>query len=543
LLHNYLFLSAKRKHLVVFTKCLSWKEPRYGKPYIMIEYGHAMGNSLGNFDEYWQIVEGNHAIVGGFIWDWVNQTFNIKMPDGTIRQTHGADFIKNEDQVNYHVGGTYASGELPRDHCVNGLINSDRTIQPMMHEVKKVQQYIGFEAESLTKANIRIKNKYHFLNLNEFKGSWVLYKDGIQAKVGEIETLDIEPGKSKLVNIPIGKLDFDKEYTLNISFVLKESTIWADAGHTVAEEQFIIQKATKDTPTNYAGSVNVSESSNALTASGKGFEVVFDKQEGVISSIKINSVECISQKSEIKSPQLNLYRSPIDNDTPFRDAWPGLKSLSSSTTSFKSSEATNGELNITIEKKHNNKDGSVIQISTYTIYADGVIKIKNFVDFNGFESMTTLPRIGLKLALAEGMEDIKWYGRGPHENYPDRKASAFIGQYKSSVTDLFTPYLNPQENGARTDVRWLETSFRDKTKPSITIESDKSFIFSALHYDAADFDKAIRPEHMKKRNETILSIDSEMLGLGNASCGPPTMRKFQVPLKPYQFEFTLRLNP
>ncbi len=156
--------------------------------------------------------------------------------------------------------------------------------------------------------------------------------------------------------------------------------------------------------------------------------------------------------------------------------------------------------------------------------------------------MRSLPRVGLKLAFAEGMEKVKWYGRGPHENYPDRKASAFLGQYESTVSDLFTPYLIPQENGARCDTRWLELAFNNKSKPSITIESDNPFIFSALHYDASDLDVAMRPEYLKKRSETILCLDSEMLGLGNASCGPPTMRKYQVPVKPYQLDFTIKLN-
>ncbi len=521
---------------------LSWKEPRYGKPYIMVEYAHAMGNSLGNFDEYWKVVEENHAIVGGYIWEWVDQAFWINMPDGRKRFTHSSDFRKHDNSI--HEGGTYPSGKRPGDSSSKGVIFADRTVQPKMWEVKKVQQFIGFEAESLTKADIRIKNKYHSLNLNELKSSWVLRKEGMEAKKGVLESLDLEPGDSKLVNIPIGKLEFGSEYTLDISFALKEATIWADAGFEVAKEQFVVQEANRSEKTSIAGKVEVVESAELLTASGEGFEITFDKEKGSIRSIKINSVECISQNSTIENPQLNLYRSPINNDGPFRRDWVKAKldSLQSTTTSFKSSKNENGALVVAIDKTFNAEGGSVNQNSTYTINIEGTIQVNNFIDFVGLESMKSLPRIGLKLALSEGMEDIKWYGRGPHENYPDRKASAFIGLYESSVTDLFTPYLTPQENGARSDIRWLEASFSDKSKPSITIESDKPFVFSALHFDALDLDKAIRPEFLKKRKETILCIDSEMLGLGNASCGPPTMRKFQVPVKPYEFEFKIILH-
>ncbi len=523
---------------------LSWKEPRYGKPYLMIEYGHAMGNALGNFDEYWKVVEENHAIVGGYIWDWVNQTFNTEMPDGTIRQSHGADFKKAEDQDDYHVGGTYPSGKRPSDHCVNGLIFSDRSIQPEMWEVKKVQQYIGFKAEALSKADIRIKNKYHFLNLNEFQGSWILYKEGLEIKKGNLEELDLEAGKSKLVNIPIGKLEFNKEHTLKIQFELKKATSWANVGHVVAEEQFIVQKVFKNEVSVAKGKVNIEENESILTASGDKFELSFDKQGGNISSLKINSFECIAQISEFKSPQLNLYRSPVDNDRPFRGAWSKaeFENISGSVSSFQSNTADDGSLQVVVEKKYSTKEGSINEKTSYVIFGDGTIRINDFVDFDGFESMRSLPRVGLKLAFAEGMEKVKWYGRGPHENYPDRKASAFLGQYESTVSDLFTPYLIPQENGARCDTRWLELAFNNKSKPSITIESDNPFIFSALHYDASDLDVAMRPEYLKKRSETILCLDSEMLGLGNASCGPPTMRKYQVPVKPYQLDFTIKLN-
>jgi beta-galactosidase len=220
-----------------------------------------------------------------------------------------------------------------------------------------------------------------------------------------------------------------------------------------------------------------------------------------------------------------------------------LDNIKGKTISFVSNKETEGALTVTIRKKYDGNDCSLIHTCEYSLYSDGTIKMKNSVGFNGFDDLISFPRIGLKLYLTKGLEHMRWYGRGPHENYPDRKSSAFIGMFESTATDLFTPYLTPQENGARTDTRWLQASFSDKNKPSLIIESQKPFVFSALPYDALDFDQAIRPEFLSKREETILCIDSEMLGVGNASCGPPAMRKFQVPVKSYQFEFTIRLNP
>jgi beta-galactosidase len=171
-----------------------------------------------------------------------------------------------------------------------------------------------------------------------------------------------------------------------------------------------------------------------------------------------------------------------------------------------------------------------------------VIHIVNKVAPTGLKKLQVLPRVGLKLALNGALEKVAWYGRGPHENYPDRKTSAFLGCYESTVTDLFTPYLIPQENGARCDVRWLKLTSVDGKGPSVQVESSEPFVFSALHYDALDLDAAIRPEYLKKRNETILCIDHKMLGLGNGSCGPVPLDKYWVRVQPYDFEFTIAVQ-
>lgn len=520
-----------------------WKMPRFDKPYIMIEYGHAMGNALGNFKDYWDVVESRSHITGGFIWDWVNQTFYKEMPDGSKRQTHAVDFGGNSDDL--HLGGCYPSGKRPPDHCVNGLIFSDHRIQPELWEVKKVQQYIKIEPIALNRTDLRIINNYHTLNLKEFVGEWTLFVEGHVAGKGSIEELDLEPGQSKIINIPVSSIRSDGEFILNVTFALKEPTIWAEAGHIVAREEFILQEADHRVTINPGGPVEVTDVGGSLIASGDGFSVTFDKNSGLISSIKVNSVECLAQNSDISGPQLNLYRSPVDNDGPFRGEWTdaGLETLSVKKAELEHRKKEDGSVQVTILHQYDVRDGIIEYTAEYQIYADGTLKVENNVIIEGFDEMRTLPRVGLKMALAEGMDNIQWYGRGPHENYPDRKISAFLGLYESTVRELFTPYLIPQENGARSDVRWVEASFGAKNQPSIRIESDDPFIFSALHYDAAELDMAIRPEYLTKRKETILCIDSEMMGLGNGSCGPPTMRKYFVPVKPYRFDFVFRLKP
>jgi beta-galactosidase len=510
---------------------------RNGKPYLMIEYAHAAGNALGNFDEYWKVAEANPLIIGGFIWDWVNQTFWVEMPDGTKRFSHGVDFDVS-DEVQH--AGHYTDGSRPGDACVNGVIFSDRTIQPELIEVKKVHQYIGFKLISGEKGQVEIQNKYNFTNLNRFDGVWELLRDGEVAKSGKLDEINVAPTQTTIVSLPIGKLDPRAEYALTIRYKLPQRTLWAVAGHEVAAEQFLLQKASTKQSAG-KGAVTMKETDQALDVSAGGFSVRFDKQAGAIASIKSKGVEMLHNG---KGPQLNLYRSPIKNDRPFRAEWMnnGLNSLAATIDSFICEKQPNGSMKVRISKSLKCRAGRVVHNAEYTIFGNGVIHVGNKVEPQDLKGIKSLPRVGLKLSLSKQLENVEWYGCGPHENYPDRKSSALLGTYESTVTDLFTPYLIPQENGARCDVRRVKLSASDRKGPSLVVESSEPFIFSALHYDAADMDKAIRPEFMKKRAETILCIDHKMLGLGNASCGPAPLVQYWVDVKPYQFDLTLTVQ-
>ncbi|MDC0584805.1 DUF4981 domain-containing protein, partial [Bacteroidales bacterium] len=520
-----------------------WLDAKWDKPYVMIEYAHAMGNALGNFKEYWDIVEERKPIIGGFIWDWVNQTFYIEMPDGRKRQTHGIDFRKGKVD-DYHLGGSNPTGKRPGDACVNGVIFSDRTIQPEMHEVKQVHQFIKLNPIQLFKGRFQLINGYHTHTLDKFDAKWTLIKDGKEVKQDVMKLPNLKPGEKDDVFISFGKLDLNAEYCLNVSFTRKEKTIWADAGFEVAKMQYVLQEANKTTDIVSEGTVNITETEEFIKVSGKSMVVDFNKKTGTISSIKADGTECIAKNRDISGPELNLYRSPIPNDKPYRKSWnnAGFDSLVAVVSDIGHQINDDGTATVTIAKNYKPNGGEVKHVAYYTIYSNGTINIKNDVLIDGLEKMNTLPRVGLKMALAEGMANVEWYGRGPHENYTDRKVSAFIGSYQAKATDLFTPYLGPQSCGARSDIRWLKTSFDDKSKPSIMIEADKPFLFSALHYDDKDFDVAMRPEYLIPRKETVLCLDSEMLGIGNSSCGAVTLYKYHVPVNNHQFEFTLKFK-
>ena len=512
-----------------------WEKPINDKPYFMVEYAHAKGNALGNFKEYWDVIHEYEPIVGGFIWDWVNQSFWIPMKGGGRRQSHSRDWgTSSSDAV-----GEFHGGGKPFDGCINGIIFSNHEVQPEMHEVKKVHQFINVKLLSAKTGAVEVHNMYGFTNLDEFKGEWELLRDGISVASGEMPKLSLSPEARAKVNIPIGSLDPGAEYALNIRYALKHATIWAKAGHVVAAEQLILQDTSTQNMAERSGAAEMSEDARALTISSKAFSVSFDKERGILTSIKRHGRECLAQTGEIKGPDFNIYRSPVCNDR--RSPWTrgGLNIPRVTTTRCQASRKSASTVVVNIVKQLEFKDGSIEYQATYEV-SDAVIHIGNKVIPSGFQTLKTFPRIGLKMALAGGFERLRYYGRGPHENYPDRKAAAFLGAYESTVTDMFTPYLIPQENGARCDTRWVQLSTHHEDGPAIQVESSRPFVFSALHYDASDLDKAIRPEYLRERRETILCIDSEMSGLGNASCGPDTLEEYRVKVRSYEFDFTIR---
>jgi beta-galactosidase len=527
----------KQKHW----KLLSfWAEPKYNKPYIMIEYAHAQGNSLGNFGEYWRVVEKTPTFLGGYIWDWVNQTYDTKMPNGKTRQSHRLDYHPVDSLP---VNGDFSDTWKLDNECAKGIVFADRSPKPSLLEVKIAQQFIATSALA-GKANVyTIKNKYYFTNLNEFLGSWTLLKDGKSIKKGNIASLDIEPGATKDISLVLPKFKSTSEYVLQFSYTLKNSTIWAKAGHEVAKDEFILQEKTPVIK-KATGAVAITENDNQIITNSKGLKVRFNKKTGTITSILSNKKELIAQTGDITGPTLNVFRASIENDRPYKENWKSaqLHNLAQKVISIKSEQVNKSLISVNIVKEFKSDSITFTHECVYDITGKGQITLKNKVIPTGGKDLKTLPRVGIKLGLAQGLETVNWYGRGPQENYPDRNEAAFLGNYASTVTDLFTPYLVPQENGARSDVRSLTLSFKNHKKSAIQVSSDTPFVFSALHYDASDLIKASRPAFLKKRKETILCIDSKMLGVGNASCGPEPLKQYLLPVKEYEFELTLNFK-
>lgn len=516
-----------------------WAEPKYNKPYIMIEYAHAQGNSLGNFAEYWRVVEKNPSFVGGFIWDWVNQTYYEAMPDGNKRESHRLDY---HPIAGVQIDSDFSQIERPRTACAKGLVFADRKPKPTMEEVKKAQQFIKIKADAHQNTVFHVHNTYHFTNLSDFEGSWTLLENGVRVEQGSIPTMDLGPGEKSQFTLSLPTLNEGSEYAINFRYELRAATSWADAGHEVAKEQIILQSW--QAPDNQKiGKVVLSQTADRVMVTGRKFTLTFNRATGSLLSIISGKRELIAQTGDITGPSLNVYRAPIENDRRFRESWKhaGLSDLKEELISVESEQVNPSLIHIKVVKAYRSDSGSFRHICVYEISGTGAVTVRSLVTPTGFSNLDVLPRLGLKLGLTAGLDQVNWYGRGPHENYPDRNESAFLGIYQSSTADLYTRYLIPQENGGRSDTRWLELSFKDSKKPAVNITSDSPFVFSALPYDASDLDKAIRPEYLVKREETILCLDAHMLGLGNGSCGPDPLKRYLVPVDSYQFSFTLKL--
>jgi len=527
------------------------------KPFIMCEYAHAMGNAVGNLQEYWDVVEKHKRLIGGCIWDWVDQGITVPVP--------GA-----KDEFFYAYGGDFGDRPTDWNFCINGLTTPDRQVTPKMEEMKKVYQYIGMDADNLLSGEVLLKNKYQFFNLKEFNLSWELECNGKVIQADVLEPLDLNPGESKTIKIPFEEPELiaGAEYFLKLKFSLKTEEAWAKAGHLVAWEQFQVPFSTPekiDPDPSGMPTLSMKENESEVTIKGKNFAVTFHKQVGSITdlsyyntciiktakdAIKPGRPETdlihwpIKDSSPVGGPLLNIFRAPTDNDYIFGYG-PGPKwikqelyALDTEVLSFDARLDDNNTVAISTTLKSTSPGGySVTTQTRYTIYGDGTIKINNLIKPS--PTRFYMAKIGFIMQLPEGFEKVNYFGAGPHENYPDRNRSTAISSYSTTVDDMFVPYIRPQDCGNRTEVRWA--SVTNHSGAGILIEAENQMNFSALHYTPLDLHKANHPYELIKRGSTILTIDMDQCGLGGGSCGPPPMKRYQ--LLPNQAEFTYSIKP
>jgi beta-galactosidase len=513
------------------------------RPVLATEYAHAMGNALGNLQDYWNEIYSHPRMLGGFIWEWCDQGLHRKTADGTVFTALGGDF-----------------GDVPNHggFCIKGLVSAEREIFPKYWEVKKVYQPVTIAPLNLTPGQIaiRVTNRNSFLNLNTYAARWqVSDSDGQILQSGDLKPIDCTPGESADERIPVKKIPParpDTECWLRVSFHTRTDSPWAKAGAEVAWQQMplVLSSAPAQPPSppklvaeNQA--LKLIQTGDAVTIEGTGFAATFSRTAGTLTSLKFAGRETLWQSpGEWAGPVLQLFRAPTDNDKGFgqwlaRD-WrqAGLTNLTRQVDAFEITPAGPGEVKIQTRVTSRAARGGYQLTTVWTVHGDGAIDLDN--QFAPFGELPLLPRIGLALRLAPALENLRWLGRGPWENYPDRKESADLGVWSGPVDAQSVPYVRPQENGSKEDTRWLELTAADGRGLKIS-GGGIPFAFSALHFTAEDLASVRHHYELKPRPEIILSLDAKQCGLGNSSCGPGVLERYAVP--PTRYSLKLRLSP
>lgn len=502
-----------------------------GRLLIMSEYAHIMGNSLGNFRDYWDVIENNPFLQGGFIWEWIDQSIDT-VKNGKRIMAYGGDFP---------LQGPVDSNLSDNNFCVKGVVTAYRGLTPMALEVKKVQQFIKTSYEGNNR--ISITNGYFFRNLDNIKLNWEFLEDGRMVETGTIASLSIGPREKKTIELPVKiKPKAGKEYYLDVHYLLKNPEPFLEAGYEMACEQFTLNMVSlKEKEPKASGDLKLQQSATQCLLSGKDFSIDFDLRNGTMSSYKIKGQELLLQ-----GPVPSFWRAPNDNDIGagfnsslrmWRRAAEDGRLVSQKITM---KDRTHCE--IIFKKSLVNGDATSEQV--FDIYGDGSVRVQNSFDkVKGNHQL--LLRVGNDLQLNRAYSQLSWYGRGPGENYQDRYTASLIGVYKQTVNEQYFPYARPQESGNKTGVRWV--SFTNEKGRGLLFEmADSLLSFSALPYSLDDLD----PEENKKqyhsgelipRDRIYLHMDLQQTGVGGIdSWGAWPLKKYRIVYGHHQYGYWIR---
>jgi len=517
------------------------------RPFIQCEYSHAMGNSNGDIQAYWDpIYNGAKQLQGGCIWDWVDQGLETPVPASRqIEPLENPRSIKLDPKLGafFAYGGTFGPKGIVSDgnFCCNGLVSADRTPHPGLAEVKKVYSPVQMRAIDPAGGEFEIQNWNDFLPLAAWlKGEWKLVAEGKVLQSGNLEALDIKPRESQALKVPLKPFQAEPgvEYFLDVSLSLKSETPWAPAGHEIAWEQFALPTSA---PAEAAASGNVSplkveKSDKLINVSGPGFAAGFDPSTGLLVSLKSGSKELL------ESPlHPHFWRAPIDNDRGSKmpetlGIWRKAHETWAAS-SVKVDDSTPGQVVLTV-------DGRIAQgpyALTWTVLGSGEIRVAASFE-PGEDKLPELPRFGMQTTLRPGFDRLEWYGKGPHETYWDRQ-DARVGIFKSTVKEQYFPYVKPQETGNHESVRWI--ALTDKTGAGLLAIGEPLLSANALHSTTEDLFCATTKENyypyqLPKRETVTLNLDLHQRGLGgDNSWGAKPHEPFQI--LPGQLSYNFRL--
>ncbi len=542
-------------------------EQKLQKPWYISEYAHILCNAMGNLQDYWDAIDTSDSIVGGAIWEWIHQSYDqeITLPDGRkiVRQSYGGD-----------------RGEAPNDgiFCIKGVIYSDRTPTPLYEEIRKVYQNVDMRLADSQKSGqgltVQLRNKNLFTNLDEYTAHWQITEEGHHVLAegdADIHAKPLERVEWTLpaADIPFDQFKKDRRYFLTIDFRLKKASGWAESGYRVATQQMLLPESltafsakTRIIPLESDKKLEVLNEEDKLRVMGKNFTLAIDKATGGLKSYIVNGHELLDEKPTL---ELNSFRAPLANDKWVMNQWllNGFRNLVHEATPLLVERLPNGVVRISCDVKSHglrkeSLDTSQYNRGKYTPEDNGPITERDFsyvtqmvytIMPNGYVSVQAgilpkdqtivLPRLGFTLRLPKKFNHIRWYGRGPGENYPDRKSGAPIGIYSATAEDMVERYPLPMDMGNRMDTNWVAATDEHGVGLLVSAGEGAPFNFSALPYTAQALFSATHPEELQPAGATILNIDAITLGLGGASCGPRPLDR-DIPLaQPTSFSFAL----
>ncbi len=494
------------------------------KPYIICEFAHAMGNSLGNFYQYTELFDKYPILQGGFIWDWKDQAITRASKNGKIYLAYGGDF-----------------GESPHDgnFSGDGVVFADGQVSPKLYEVKKTYQNVEFKMLDSKKGIVEIFNKNLFDNLSDYTLNWIIEKNGKTIDEGTFRTIEVTPLNKEIVKLPLkeyNKTSIEDDIYLTISLRTKKDTLWAESGYEIAFEQMPLLTKTVSNKINHLVRWEVEDEESAFYVSTNGYSYGFDKETGLLSSLKQNGYEFLSAPMEP-----NFWRASTDNDQ--GSEFDKTSRIWRDTNKYRKLEAFE-----VIELQQS------IKVETTFIYPElkglKLILVFLFEEHGEVEVLYSLiphkplpdiPEIGLRLGLNKPFKQLKWLGKGPFETYIDRQSGAKIGIYESTVEKQFIPYLRPQEHGNHIGTKWLEIV--NEENQGLKVKGHSTFEFNASEYTFEELEEVDYAYKLGASNKTVLRINLVQTGVGgDDSWSQEIHPEFRLPgTHPYMFAFSFKL--
>lgn len=516
----------------------------YNRPVILCEYSHAMGNSNGSLADYFELFRTVPGLQGGFIWEWSDHGIHRTTDEGVSYWVYGGDFGDEPNDANF---------------VCDGMVWPDRTPHPAMWEHKRLAQPVSISPGTDDSWTIVLRNEYSFVPLRGMEGRWSLLVDGEQTKSGRSELPALEPGESGVVDFLIGDFSYARgECHLNFEIVLTEERPWARVGHVLASAQWPLSQERLHPATRILSGVRkISERVPSLRDSKDHWILESPDREIALtlekSTGRITSLMRGGDSFFVAGPSLQLWRAAVDNDG--IKLWTGQnekplgrwRQLGLDRLKSRLLECATGdnevekvpELVVSKQASGRGKWDDFTFVYRICLTRGGVVRVMNELTL-GSEELMDLPRVGIRLDFPTGFEGVRYFGRGPHENYVDRRSAADLGVFEETVDSMYVPYIMPQEHGHRTDARWVELSHSDGRK--VRLSAADPFEFNISHFSAEELFAARHTTDLKGIPETIFYLDVAHRGVGTGSCGPDTLNAYRLRHLGYCWSYQIELK-